>query len=415
MKYLSLAACGTVFMLAVTGCAGSAGQSSAAEDSGYEFGASQDEIDAVLADLEPVTLTYQSVASSPNSVMAHDTIFAEEIEERSGGKITVDVVYGQAIAGFDEIHDALADGRVDLAYTLPAADPSRFPIFDELSYPLSALSSSPLVGELVANAVGVELGWESEELLEEFESQGLVPLFPISASANAYPSCTEEAQSAEDWEGRQIRAGSSAHETIIRSIGATPVSLSYVEVYEALQRKTADCAMNSFNSSFDHGFFEVAPHVSYTADTSALRAPGAVLGGSKIANLPLAYQQVVFDSLVGAFIGGAEVVIDGNYEGVAKVNEVGGTIKEMDPEVQESIMKANRELIAEIEDNGTHGSDLRDRVIASGEKWTAKAEELGFVDEGDFASFDEWYDEDTDFRPYADAVYEEVLLEHRPE
>lgn len=417
MNYLPLAASGALLALAVSGCAGSAGQSSETEGSGsgYAFGASEEEIAAAIADLEPVTLTYQSAASSPNSVQAKDRIWAEGIEKRSGGKITVEIVYGQAIAGFAEVHDALADGRVDLAYTLPGYDPSKYPNFDELSYSLSLLPSSPMVGELAANAAGLEIGWGSKELLEEFESQGLVPFFPISASANFYPACTEEGTSADDWEGRQIRAGSRAHEAMAQSIGATPVSLEFVEVYEALQRKTVDCALNSMNSAFDYGFIDVAPHVSYVTETSVPRAPGAVLGGSTVANLPVAYQQIVFDSLVESFIGSAEVVIDGNYEGVSKVHEVDGTIAEMTDEVQESIAATNKELIAEIEDKGTHGTDLGDRVIASGEKWTAKAEELGFVDEGEFSDFDEWYDDNTDFRPFAEAVYEEVLQAHRPE
>ena len=267
----------------------------------------------------------------------------------------------------------------------------------------------------MANAVGLELSWQSEEVLEEYENQGLVPLFPVSASASFYPACTQEGTSEADWNGRQIRAGSRAHEAMAQGIGATPVSLDFVEVYEALQRGTVDCALNSMNSAYDYGFIDVAPHVSYPTETSVPRGPGAVVGGADVANLPLAYKQVLFDSLVESFMGSAEVVIHGNYEGVAEIHEVGGTIQEMDAAVQESIAATNEERITEIENDGTHGTDLKERVLTSGEKWTEKAEELGFVDEGGFSDFDEWFDPETDFRPFAEAVYEEILLEHRPE
>src|SRR5699024_1311496 len=92
--------------LVLSGCAGAAG--GAGSDSGggdgFAHGAAQEEVDAVLADLEPVTLKYQPAASSPNSIMAPAThAYKAYIEERSGGKITLDVIWGQAVAGYDEI------------------------------------------------------------------------------------------------------------------------------------------------------------------------------------------------------------------------------------------------------------------------------------------------------------------------
>lgn len=418
MRTIPLAlAGGTALALTLTACAGSAGQETGAAGTGtgYEYGADQKTIDDALSDLEPVTLKYQTAAASPDSVQAKDRVWAEAIEERSDGKITVEIIYGQAIAGFTEVHDALADGRVDLAYTLPGYDPSRFPVFDDLSYSLSTLPSSPYVGELVANAVGLDIAWQSEELRKEFEDQGIYPLAPVNASATPYPSCSEPGTAAVDWEGRQTRAASRAQEQMVSAIGSTPVSLEYVEVFEALQRKTIDCSLNSLNSAFDYGLLEVSPHVFYTTSTSVPRAPGATLAGSKVANLPLAYQQVIFDSMIEAFIGTAKVVIDGNYEGVKRVHELGGSINAVDDATQKSIASTNDQLIAEIEDKGGEYIDLGERVTESGKKWSAKAEELGYTDDGDFEKLDDWYDDSTDFRPFAEAVYEDTLLPHRPE
>lgn len=415
-RRLSVAAVGTALLMSATACAGSVGSQggSAANAEGYEFGAGQADIESALADLDPVTLTYQSAASSPAGIQAKDKVWAESIEERSGGKITVDVVYGQAIAGFDEIHEALADGRLDMAYTLPAYDPSRFPLFDDLSVGLSVLPSSPMVGELVANAVGAELSWGSEEFIEEFEGQGLYPLFPLLASANLYPQCTDPGADLADWEGRQIRAGASAHQAMADSLGAQAVSLSFTEVYEALQRRTVDCALNSMNSAADYGFIDVANNISYATQTTIPRGPGAMLAGSKVANLPLPYRQVLFDSLVEAFVGGVEVAIDGNYEGVQEVRETGGSISAFGPDAEERLVQANERLLADVEAEGALSESLGDDVSTAGEKWFAKAAELGYADQGSLADMDQWYDPETDFTAFAEAVYEDILLEHRP-
>src|SRR5690625_4190012 len=97
--------------LVLSGCAGSGAEGKKGDNKGFEFGASQDEVDESIADLEPVTLTYQASAGSPNSIVAQKGIaFQEAVEERSNGQIEIDIVWGQAIAGYPEMIDALTDG-----------------------------------------------------------------------------------------------------------------------------------------------------------------------------------------------------------------------------------------------------------------------------------------------------------------
>src|SRR5699024_5797854 len=103
--------------LVLTACAGSAGGSTPGSEAGdgCDYAASDEEVAAALEDLEPVTITYQVPATSQDSPQAPlGTEFKEAVEERSGGKITVDLAWNQSIATYDEIHDALADGRVDM-------------------------------------------------------------------------------------------------------------------------------------------------------------------------------------------------------------------------------------------------------------------------------------------------------------
>ncbi|MCQ6367091.1 hypothetical protein, partial [Bacillus cereus] len=69
--------------------------------------------------MEPVELTYQVSASSAESSSGQrEEAFADAVEEMSGGAITLDIVYGNAVVPPDEISSALADGRLDLAHWL---------------------------------------------------------------------------------------------------------------------------------------------------------------------------------------------------------------------------------------------------------------------------------------------------------
>ena len=166
-----------VAALALAGCAGGAGGNSDEEqagDEGYEYGASEEEIKAAFENVEPITITYQPSAQSPGGAEAYRAeAFIENLETLSDGKITVDTTYGQGIAGYDELPDALADGRVDIAYMLPIYLPDQFPVFQGYVAGTTLTGTSPLVDELAANAAMGELAWQDENLINEFRDQGI--------------------------------------------------------------------------------------------------------------------------------------------------------------------------------------------------------------------------------------------------
>ena len=170
----------------VTGCAGTIAaspDSSGATGGGFAYGASQDEITEAIADLDPVTLVYQPASSSPDDTAAPSAqAFKDTIETRSNGQIEIEIVYGQAIAGYTELPDALVDGRVDIAHLVPSYLPSEFPAFNELMSFSQLAPTSPLVGEMATSAMLNQLAWENEAVLQELADAGLTPLTPQANS-----------------------------------------------------------------------------------------------------------------------------------------------------------------------------------------------------------------------------------------
>lgn len=421
-RFLSAAAIAATAVLALSACAGSAGSGGGGGGTGggtgFEYGASQEDVDAALAELDPVNIVYQAGAQGPNSVSAqsaHD--FKEYVEERSGGKITVEVIWAQAIAGYSEIDDALADGRIDVSYALPIYDPSTYPAFDALATTSAGLPNSPVVGELVGNAAIIDMAWNSEEILAGYEEQGIVPLTPVVSTGNHHAICSDAGTTLDDWKGRQVRIPSVSLEAVASNLGATPVSMEYVEVFEAIQRGTVDCTLAQLLPSEEAGLLEIAPNVSYASPESSLssRGAGAMLAGSNFQNLPLAYQQIIFDAGEPGFVASSEVIANGNAASVKQLREAGGEMTPLDPEAEKKYKETNDELIAQVEEDGLIGSDASQRMKDAADKWSGVAEELGYEEGGDFNSLDEWYDvEDFDFTPFAAQLFEEVYLPHRP-
>ncbi|WP_193096776.1 TRAP transporter substrate-binding protein DctP [Brevibacterium sp. FME17] len=415
-----LTAIATLASLALlAGCAGSVGGSDSDSDAsageGFAYDASQDEIDEALAGLDPVTLKFQPSAMSEKSILAPNGLDVKKaIEERSGGKITVDIVWGQAIASYADVDDALADGRVDLAFTLPSYTPAEYSAFDALGTAMSTLPSSPVASDLAANAAGVQAAWETPEVLAEFEDKNLVPLIPMLAAGGYSTMCSKPMTALDDWKGKQLRVGSAAAGKQVTDLGATPVSLSFPETYEALQRGTVDCDLGQLAPNVEAGTFEVAPNIGVASDAGIARSAGAITAGKKYSELPVAYQQIVFDSMSTTFSTMMEVVIGAKAMAVEQAKANDGSVEPFDDDVQKQMATYAKTLSdktaekAEVPDAPTTLNDA-----AKG--WQKAVTDLGYDDKGDFAELDEWYPEDASYDKLGDELFEKVLSEHRPE
>lgn len=408
-------------VLALTACAGSAGSSGggggAGGGAGYEYGASDEEILAAFEDVEPVTIKYQPSAQSaegPDSYRAQ--AFKDNLETRSGGKITVDTTYAQGIAGYTDLPDALADGRVDIAYALPIYQPDEFPVFQAWVTGTTLTGTSPLVDELAANAALGELAWQDENLVAEFEDRGLTPLNLFNAAGAVMSLCSEEHTTAADWAGNQVRASSTAQSAQLEAVSASPVSLEYTEVFEALQRNTIDCTLTATLPAETAGVFEVANNVGYTTDVTFARGPGGVFAGSAWDSWPLAVRQLVFDSMADEFVQSRRGDLAGNYAAAELVREGGGSFAEMDRETQSLIRAASEGLVEEKVGDGLLPEGSVEAIPASVSEWRDIVTELGYEDEGSFADFDSWYPEDdSDYlTPLGERYFAEVMLPHRP-
>lgn len=407
------------FALALSACGVDASEDEAESNEGFAHGASQEEVNTSIQGLEPVEITYQAAGQSPSSAVSiFDVALQEYIEERSNGQITVDMVWGQAIAGYDEIDNALVDGRIDLAWTLPSYDPNQYPAFDALNSATSSLPSSPVVGELIAEAVVADLAANSQAILEEYDSLGLTPLLPM-ASAGSYQSmCNEAGTSPEAWNGRTVRIGSPTHEALVRNLGSSPTSIPYTEAFEALQRGTIDCTIAPLRASEEGGILQVATHLSVVPEGNSLsnRGPAAVVAGTGYQELPLAYQQIIFDALEARYEASVESLAEGNVAGIEQLKEAGGEVVPVDEEMEEVISTTNVELIEDVEESGVLETGIAERTQESITKWSDIAEELGYTEAGGYEDLDEWFDmDDYDFAPMAERFFEDVLLPLRPE
>ena len=404
----------------LTACAGGAGdEGNAGGDGGGEgfaYGAEQSEVDAVLEGLEPVQLTLQSGAPAENSISGRRTMdFKNEIETRSNGQIEIDVAWGMAVAGYPEAVDAVVDGRVDISYHLVSYEPQRFPEASAIGTALGLVEYSPQVGEMVTNAVAAEIGWNDQALLDRYEAEGVTTLTPILGNGAYSLNCNSEINTAEALAGKQVRAGSAGQSDAISQFGAVPSSLEFTEAFEALQRNTIDCDLSPTSAKDISGIYEAAPHLAYSTQANWPRFSGTYIAGPKFEQLPMAYQQIIFDSAAIITSGSAQTYVDSNAQHIEDLASVDGTITEFDDAFQKQLEEVLVGQVDEQIEEGYLPEDTVANIEELTEKWTQRVADLGFEDGGDMESMVDWYSADEDWSSYAWDLWENSgALDHRP-
>ncbi len=412
-----------VLALGLTACGGGGGDGSAhAGGPGLEPGATKEEYIAAFEEVEPIELDFQYAGTSPKGFAAQrDLEWAEAVEEWSGGKITINTHATGAIAGPTEVPDALADGRLDLANYFGTYEPQEMAAFVDMTSSLVQVPSSPLIAELVSHAVMADVGFKTPEVMANYEDQGMHVLHPAVPSGNTTMICRQDKDSPADWQGAQIRGNSQTHEIQTRALGGTLTSVQLAEGYEALERGVLDCSLQSTATAYNVDWLEVAPYIKMPREASFAPGPGSMVAGSSWETLPLIAQQLMFDMMPNYLSGESFNAVNSVLLSAEKARENGGSMEFLNAESEKALVEANKEILKQVEESpNVDGAAMNRNVSDAIEKWTGIAEELGYEEKGEVTDFADWYEGSSDFndreylQPFADRLYEEVILPHRP-
>ncbi|MGN0125432.1 MAG: TRAP transporter substrate-binding protein DctP [Rhodococcus sp. (in: high G+C Gram-positive bacteria)] len=407
--------------LLLAGCAesSSGGGGGNGGGEGVEYGATMEQYQAAFEDVDPIVLNTQSPSTKGSTGGAFLDAYTQAVEEWSGGKITFDIAYSDAIAKSTEIDNAVVDGRLDIGQVLAVYEPQEFPATSALLDASVLSDQSVVTGALQSNAWPAEVALSTPEIVSEFENKGLKLMLPAyNAGMNAL-FCSEPRTSLPDYAGRSVSVGSTAGNQQVSALGSTPTSVAYTEAYEALQRGVIDCSMLSPAAAQIGGIIEVAPQTVIDPDAGlAVPTGNMVMNLDVWESLPLVAQQLMWDRL-DAFVTGS---IQGKIwpvtvESVREIQQYGGTIKPFDDDARKSVQDANNRIVDAIA--GNTGIDDGDAFVTtireSADKWSAIVEELGYTNETDYNGFADWYSpEKLDIEPYVQRVYEEIFLQYRP-
>lgn len=444
---LRLVAASAAVVLLATACGGSGSEDSGAQpESGSEESegdeseaeesaagvppdASDEEYAAALEDEEPVELRLGGLPEGEGDPTTEtDREWTDRVEELSGGYFSFDFDYGMARVPLNESAAAMNDGRQDLGMHVPSYEPDRWPVHTALNNTFLWGNFDPIVGKLVSVGVFTEMGFEFDALREEFRNHGLFALYPMwnpDYQAATYCTSDQDFASPDALSGLQTRVAAGHIGEVVGAMGMTPVSMNTSELFEAIERGVVDCATNPINSTvFRLGLDTNSEVMGYGTDSVDLPLNAVAFSFSldKWEALPLAARQVIFDTQAHRLETRYRGAFESRRQAVASMEENGVEFRQFGDETIEAIEQHREdkrpELIENLEAAGfDDGEAVLDRYIELVEKWEGiVVDDLGYeeVDWEDFTStFSEGMPE-LDLEPFAQRVYEEVLVDQRP-
>ena len=183
---------------------------------------------------EPITLRLHTF-NSPKSIAVRLFLqpWAEEIEERTEGRVDVQVFPAMQLGGKpSDLYGQARDGVVDIVWTLPGYSAGRFPLTEAFELPFICADA-----EATSQALN---DFYRTWLRGEYEDTH--PLVFHAAAPGHIHTADREVRTLEDLEGLKMRAPSRASAAMLKALGAVPIGMPVPKVYEALSRGVVEGA-----------------------------------------------------------------------------------------------------------------------------------------------------------------------------
>ena len=161
--------------------------------------------------------------------------WAEEVS--ASGALDIELRHGVTMANHTNFYDRVIDGVVDGAWGMTVFNPGKFNNSLALSLPFYVSSAEQ--GSVVACQL-----WEAGLLGDDFSD--LRPLFFAQFPNSSLHTVEKPIESLESMEGLNVITMSPSAAEITKGNDGTPLSINVTEIYEALERGTADALIAPF-------------------------------------------------------------------------------------------------------------------------------------------------------------------------
>jgi len=274
-------------------------------------------------DIQERSLKFPSASNKGHPQVMGVEKFAELVEEKSGGKITVKPFPGGVLGPDLQTVSAMQGGTIDLTVmnaSLLAGNVKEMAVLD---FPFLFNSSE--------EAYAVVDGPIGQKLFDKLPEKGLVGLAYFDLGFRQMNNAERPIEKAEDLEGLKMRViPTPIYIDFMNAIGANAVPMPFTETYTALETGAVDGMTNPLLNITDMKFYEVT---DYLTITNHMYNPQAVIM-SKITwdKLSDDEKKIMQEAAKEATDYQRQVTQEANAEALEQLEEEGMEVTELPPE-----------------------------------------------------------------------------------
>ncbi len=251
-KVLAVVLAAVTICASLAGCGGSSSQSTtAAKSDTSEEGKSS----TVTPAADAITLKYDLTVSLEHPWGVAATKFKEDIEEKSGGRIIVEI-YPSSTSGSEA--DSLAGMLVGTtSMTMTGGSFNGYA-------PSATLLEAPWAFDSEEDVQAMVEGEIGDKIKQDFEDQQFHVLWYQLRGARELTS-NEPINTPADLEGKTMRmSGNTLHTNMWNAAGATTSAIALSETFNALSQGVVVMQENPYDMIYDNSFYEVQKYVNET-------------------------------------------------------------------------------------------------------------------------------------------------------
>jgi TRAP-type C4-dicarboxylate transport system substrate-binding protein len=295
-------------------------------------------------------LTYSFWGNPKESMARVAEKFIDEVQTKSNNRVRITYYAGGALTTATTSYYGVTKNMSSMALVMMTYNPGRFPLTQAWHLPL---------GFTTAQAA-TEMKTKSIEVFDPVELKDTKLLYVFSAAPTQLLT-KSEINSLEDLRGKKIRCdGSTA--ALIAKLGATPVSMSIGDVYEALQKGIVDGTVNVPGVLFDFKFEDFINYMqqwNLNVQTMAL-----VMNQDKWDSLPADIQQIFENASAKYMHQEVDEWNANDVRGLESAMAKGMKIKPITPEIKDQLQELFKPLyedyVQKSEQQGLPGQEFLD-------------------------------------------------------
>jgi tripartite ATP-independent transporter DctP family solute receptor len=201
-----------------------------------------------VAETYKMRLTHQMPETHHLAVDAK--YFKSLVEEKTGGKVEVEIYPAAQAFKPKEIINAVATGAIESGVTTNFEWAGVLPVMDVFIVPF-LVTELPVIEKAMSGEVGAML-------FKKMETKGVVPLmWMLQTRTNIYTSNNAPVILPNDFKGKKMRGTSKIMNLGSEALGTSTMAISGPEVYTALQRGTIDIGLTGIDAALTRHYYEV--------------------------------------------------------------------------------------------------------------------------------------------------------------